>query len=237
MNRARALGGSGGLDLEAVGGRVGRELVLRHGERRQRGAGVLPRPGGHPGVERRLELRAKALVVEGGELGLVARVGVDPLREQRDVDLPLPVGHVRRARRLDASGDRCALRPGLLAVPARRLIGRPGGGHRGHREQHGGHELEVAVEAGLLPVLGHDETRAPRASHGTGASDVQDGARGVEDPQRPLHRHRLDLAQAGAVGVVERVDRGQREHDHRGRRPHEHRLGRPRPRRCPRRTA
>ena len=54
---------------------------------------------------------------------------------------------------------------------------------------------------------------------------LHDRALGVEDPQRPLHRDRLDLAQAGAIGVVERVDRRQGEHDHRGRRPHQHRLG------------
>ena len=41
---ARALGGRGGLHLQAIGGRRGRELVLRHRERRQRGPGVLERP-------------------------------------------------------------------------------------------------------------------------------------------------------------------------------------------------
>jgi hypothetical protein len=89
----------------------------------------------------RLELGAKALAIEAGELGLVLRVGVHPLREQRNVDLGLPIRHVRSACRLDASGDRCALGPRLLAVPTRRLVGRPSGRHCGDRKQHGRREL------------------------------------------------------------------------------------------------
>jgi len=46
--------------------------------------------------------RRERPAVERGELGFVERVGVHPLREQRDVDLGLPIRHVGRARRLDA---------------------------------------------------------------------------------------------------------------------------------------
>ena len=54
-------------------------------------SGFFERPGRYPGVERRHELRSEALAVEGGELVLVARVGVDPLGEEGDVDLCLAV--------------------------------------------------------------------------------------------------------------------------------------------------
>ena len=188
---ARALGGTRRPAPRDGRPRVAASLYCGMANGDSGALGIRPRPGGDPRLERRLELGAKAPAVEVGELGLVARVGVHPLREQRDVDLRLPVRHVRRARRLDASGDRCALGLGLLAVPARRLVGRPCGRHRRHREQHGRRELEVAVEAALVASSVRTTTASAPGVARQRSLSFSDGARACPGsaataPSRPV---------------------------------------------------
>ena len=167
---------------------------------------------------------AEAPAIEVGELGLVARVRVHPLREEGNVDLALPVRQVLGARRLDARGDRPARRLGLLAAPARRLIGGPRGRHGRHRQQHGRRQLEVAGEAAGFRVVHQDETRTPRASHGSAAvlpTSLRASSRIRSDRSIATG---FDAPDAVLVRVTEGVDRGQGQHDHGGRRSHQHRL-------------
>jgi hypothetical protein len=100
--------------------RARRELVLRHGERRQRRVRVLERPRRDPRIDRRLELRAKALEVEVGELRLLLGVRVDPRRERRDVDLRLRV-RARAAAFVDSMRAAFARAPAFACSPFQRL--------------------------------------------------------------------------------------------------------------------
>ena len=72
---------------------------IANGGRRCRG--VLERVGGDPRSEGRLELGTEALLVENGEIVLVAEPRINPCREEGDVDLRLGVGETRRSGRLD----------------------------------------------------------------------------------------------------------------------------------------
>ena len=86
------VGCSGGDRLEPFRLLRRGELILGEGEWGERRARVPKRRGAYPGFECRLELVPESLPVEVGQLGLAGRIGIDPLREERDVDLDLPVG-------------------------------------------------------------------------------------------------------------------------------------------------
>ena len=150
------------FQLELLRLRSSSELVLGHGERRQRRVGVLERSRGDPGVDGRLELRAEARKVEVGQLGLLLRVRVDPLRERRHVDLGLRVREIGRASGLDAWRAGAAERFGLLAVPAAGLVAAPRGGDRRQREEHGCGDLDPV---GLVARVGA-HSGSPCASQG-----------------------------------------------------------------------
>ena len=107
------------LRLEPLGVGARLELVLRHRERRRGRVRVLERPGRDPGVDGGLELRAEALEVEVGELGLLQGVGVDPLREGRHVDLGLGVREPAGLGRLDPQRVRAGA--GLRLLPFQRV--------------------------------------------------------------------------------------------------------------------
>ena len=186
--------------------------------------------------ERRLELGAKALAVEVGELGLVAGVGVHPLCEQRDDRSPSAVGEVSVGASTHASGDRGALGPRLLAVPARRLVRRPGGRDRRHASSTVASELEVALERSCFASSIRTDRARPGRRTGGAVSPV--AARALSSIRSDRSIATGDIRPRPArYGLSSALIASEREHDHRGRRSHQHRLGVRASPRCRRRTA
>ena len=138
-----------------------RQLVLRHRERRQRGAWGLQRLRRDPRLERRLELLAEASPVEAHERRFPPRVRVHPRRERRHVDLLLGVRQVGGASRLDPGLVHAGRGFRLLAVPPGRLVAAPRSRDGREREQDGGADLDP-----VPLVRGGHETGTPRASQG-----------------------------------------------------------------------
>ena len=163
------LGRGRGPRLEAIRVSGGGKPVLGQRERRERCGLVLQRLGRDPRREGRLELVAKALAVKSREPHLPLCVRVDPLDEDLDVDLGVPIGEARGPGGFDPRGDRGALRLSLLAVPSCRLVARPGGRHRRGGEQHGRRKLDPVMVGARRSRLGrrrHLSTSAPDASQG-----------------------------------------------------------------------
>ena len=161
------------------------------------------------------------VAVEARQLGVPARVRVDPLHEGRDVDLAS--GRRRaptRAPRRSAVLFTRARRLRLLAVPAVRLVAAPGRGHRGEREQE--HRARCSTQSRRCAHLARGD---PGVVTGTrppcGPTAVE---RLVDDVQRALHRDGLEPADVAVERVVEELEQEQHGHDHRDDRSHQQRL-------------
>ena len=156
---------------------AGRHVVLPHGEWALGRGGVVERVLRDPCLEGRGQPIAETLPIELGELGLVQRLSVDPLDEERDVDLGLSVRDVLRAGRLDAARGRLHLEFRLLRVPARGLIPGPSCRDRRQRKQHRREDIDPVLRVGSQPVsrvcslsrsgrvAGRSRRRARRPSH------------------------------------------------------------------------
>ena len=159
------LAGRDRLGLEPVGLLERLELVLGERERRRGRLGVLRAAARRPSARRRGGTRRGSAGGRRRRARLALGVGVDPLREGRDVDLDLTAGQARRTGRLDAGRRRAPGGERLVAVPLGGLIARPGRRHGRQREQDGRGDLDHP----LLPVRGHGRRGAPRSSQGGGA--------------------------------------------------------------------
>jgi hypothetical protein len=81
---------SAAAPFETPGASVGLQPILRHHERARRGGAGPEWIRREPARERGPELGAEARPVEVGQLGAALRARVEPLNEDRDVDLQLP---------------------------------------------------------------------------------------------------------------------------------------------------
>ena len=136
----------GGL-IEPVGFCFGRQPVLGHGEGVSGAPLVLSGLVASHALNAGLNSGRKRVAVEGHELGLAARIGIDPLHERRHVDLLLGVRKARGASGLDPGLVDAARRLRLLAVPARGLIAAPRRRDGGEREQDRGADLDPVPPA------------------------------------------------------------------------------------------
>ena len=151
-----------GLPVVLVGLRLGLGLVLGESKRRRRRIGVPQGVGGQPGVEGGLELLPEATLVETGQLGVVPGVGVDPLDEERDVDLRVGLGLALGSGGLDPDAVGLAGRGGLFTVSAGGLIAAPRGGHGRDGEEHGGSQLQpCGPRREAEPLLSHPRGSCP----------------------------------------------------------------------------
>ena len=172
------------------------------------GGGVLERILRDPCLECGSQPVAEAVAIELGELGLAQRLGVDPLNEERDVDLGLSVRDVLRASRLDPARGRLHLELRLLRVPARGLVSGPSRRDRRHREQHRREDVDPVLRVGCgrclgsahwprWRVAGRLRRRARRPSHRSGGARRQ-GSRGpAPSPQDSGCRARRGMGRRG----------------------------------------